>query len=211
MSKNSFLSRIEPFIIYMVLYFPAFHSAGKENTADIYKNISTFIFYSVLSLFQIFFLVYLMKLKNTDSENSGIKKFSFSSVSASFIYAIILIILISLFNSFLDLFISKTSFTIDKSGFFILKASAVSLFTGYREEIFFRSYFISSSESFYGKTVSVFLSTALFSLSHISGGIRAVLSAFLAGLFLSYIFLRNRNIHINSLSHSIYNFIVLMF
>ena len=211
MVKNNFLNRIEPIIIYTILYFPAFFPSDSSNNSDIYKNSSLLLFYSVISLFQIFFLIYLLKLKNTEAEKSGLKSFSFSAVSKSVIYAIFLIIIIILVNSFLNLFIKQTAFSIDKSAFFILKALIISLFTGYREEAFFRSYFISTSEVFYGKTVSVIISTLLFSLSHASGGIHAVLSAFFAGFFLSYIFLRNRNIHINALTHCIYNFIVLIF
>ena len=211
MDKNIFLSRIEPFIIYMILYFPALHSGGSADPAAFYKNSSMIIFYSAVSLFQIFFLLYFMKLKKTGPERSGIIKLSYSSISKSLIYAACLMIIVILVNSILSPFIKQTEYTVSRSASFILKALSVSLLTGYREELFFRSYFISSSENFYGKIISVFISTILFSVSHITGGITAVISALCAGFFLSFIFIRHRDLHINSLAHSIYNFAVLIF
>ena len=210
MSKNSFPGRIEPLIIFAILYFPVFLS-NQHNTL-IYNNCTLIFYYLFISLFQILFLLYFIKLKKTEDIYSGLKIFKFSSFSISILYASVLLILVISVNYILDIFIKaevKNS-SFEKTFFFILQALIISLFTGYREELFFRSYFISASEKYYGKMISAAAGSVLFSLSHVSGGLHAVILSLAAGFFLSYIFLKHRNLHINALTHAIYNFLILV-
>lgn len=210
MPKNRFLSDFEPFLLYFILYFPSL-SAGNKG-GNIYTDPNVLLFYTALSALQIIFLVYFVNLKKTEREKSGFKKADFSSAVHSAIYAAALILIISAVNIILDIFISSgEDIRIKKTFFFILQAAGLSLLTGYREEIFFRSYLISSFEKNQGKSFSIIISSLLFAVSHISAGARGIISAFAAGLFLALIFFKHRNIHINALAHSFYNFSVLIF
>ena len=211
MFNNSIFTLCEPLILYIILYFPSLFSSGKNT--DIYSSFSLTAVYTVISLFQIFFLIYFMRLKKTDKNLNGLRKFSFRIIPVSLLYLIpvyIIILTIDLVFSFYKI----PSNEINMPGnllFFLIQAFIISLLTGYREEIFFRSYLISSAEPVYGKKAALFISSVLFSISHLQGGLQAILTAFAAGLFLSIIFLKHRNLHINALTHAFYNFSVLVF
>jgi membrane protease YdiL (CAAX protease family) len=84
-----------------------------------------------------------------------------------------------------------------------------SLATGYREEIFFRSYLITRLSSLGLATPLVVASSCLlFSLGHIYQGPAAVFFTLVQGLAFALIFLRKRSIHSLALAHGLYNFAV---
>ncbi|MBN1685072.1 MAG: CPBP family intramembrane metalloprotease [Spirochaetales bacterium] len=83
----------------------------------------------------------------------------------------------------------------------------VSLVTGYREELFFRSYLLVELAPF-GNAAAVAVGSLLFALGHVYQGIGAFVVTAFIGIFLSWLFLRTRNVHIVALSHGIYNYLV---
>ena len=210
MPENRVFYSLEPFILYAVLYFPAlFPSKTHSSPADIYNSNSILLYYFIISLIQISFVLYFI-LSRKELYSNGIKKLNLNIIPLVLLYLIMLLAIAVTANLILDLILPRSTMTVDRSGIFIIKASVVALLTGYREEIFFRAYFISSSEKQYGKFFAAAASSVLFSISHLSGGIRAVVTALSAGFFLSYVFIKHRNFHINSLTHSLYNFCVLI-
>jgi membrane protease YdiL (CAAX protease family) len=86
---------------------------------------------------------------------------------------------------------------------------AVSLGTGYREELFFRSYLLSAVMNDKNPAVPVAAVSLLFSLCHISQGYPGLLISFTSSIILSVIFLKHRNIHINAIAHAFFNFFIL--
>ncbi len=208
MNKYRISGILEPFILYFIFYFPVFISYG-ENT-DIYSSNIILLTYTVLSILQTAFIIYFMRLKKTGISMSGIKPFSIKIIPYSVLYIIPLFIIVISVNLIMDQFIGSDTDSFNKTGSYLLKALAVSFVTGYREEIFFRSYLISSFENNYGKITAVSASSLLFAVSHSSGGTRAVLTALSAAVFLAYVFIKHRNIHINAVTHSLYNFLILI-
>ena len=86
----------------------------------------------------------------------------------------------------------------------------VSVVTGYREELFFRAYLINYFEKSASKTVLAISISAMFALCHVSQGVAGILISFISSIFLCFIFFRDRSIHINAISHALYNFIVIL-
>jgi membrane protease YdiL (CAAX protease family) len=84
----------------------------------------------------------------------------------------------------------------------------VCLVSGYREELFFRSYLLTELEPF-GRKSAVAASSLLFAAGHIYQGIGALITTALIGFFLAWLFLRTRNVHVIGLSHALYNFLIL--
>jgi len=81
--------------------------------------------------------------------------------------------------------------------------------TGYLEEIYFRYYLLTKTESLIpSPALRVVFSVLLFAVSHIHDGPWGVINAALAGLFLSALFLRYRSLHGIALAHAGYNFFV---
>jgi hypothetical protein len=84
--------------------------------------------------------------------------------------------------------------------------------TGYREEIFFRAYFIRRFEiAGVHPAVGVAVTTILFSLGHLYQGFVGLVGTLLIGVYFGFLFLRFRNIHMIAIAHAIFNFINLLF
>jgi hypothetical protein len=84
--------------------------------------------------------------------------------------------------------------------------------TGYREEIFFRAYFIRRFEiSGFYPAVGVAVTTVLFSVGHLYQGFAGLVGTLLIGLYFGFLFLRFRNIHMIAIAHAIFNFLNLLF
>jgi hypothetical protein len=85
------------------------------------------------------------------------------------------------------------------------------LVTGYREELFFRSYLLTR---FQRLQLPVFLgigtSTLLFAAGHVYQGAAGLAVALIQGLYFSILFVRFKNVHPLALAHGLYNATVLM-
>jgi membrane protease YdiL (CAAX protease family) len=86
-----------------------------------------------------------------------------------------------------------------------------SIVTGYKEEVFFRSYLLQSYMSRgVGYSSIVLASTCLFALLHFYGGIVSVLIAMINGFVFCYAFKKIKSLHVIALAHALYNFTVLV-
>ncbi|NBF40910.1 MAG: CPBP family intramembrane metalloprotease [Spirochaetes bacterium] len=85
-----------------------------------------------------------------------------------------------------------------------------SLAIAYREEAFFRAYLLTRFEQLsLGPVASVLLAAAAFSLGHIYQGFGGALIAFILGVYLGWIYLKRRSVHVVAVAHGLYNFTVL--
>lgn len=223
MKKKEFFLFFEPFILYIVLFLPVTEifssSASVQNEAGNY--FTTFlnspllmIAYIITATAQILLILWIFHLKTGENIPSayGIVKLNISAVIKAFFYSVILIVISNLLVFFLikiDFFTAPAHIATVKK--YIPLYLAVSIATGYREELFFRSYMINALEKTAEKPqAAVFISSALFAISHINQGFSGILIAFLLGVFLSVMLLRHKNIHINAIAHSFYNFFIFL-
>ncbi|MFO7782336.1 MAG: type II CAAX endopeptidase family protein [Spirochaetia bacterium] len=85
-----------------------------------------------------------------------------------------------------------------------------SLAIAYREEAFFRAYLLTRFEQLsLSPVASVLLGAAAFSLGHIYQGFGGALIAFILGVYLGWIYLKRRSVHVVAVAHGLYNFTVL--
>jgi len=82
--------------------------------------------------------------------------------------------------------------------------------SGYREELFFRSYLLTRMDHLGVGPVAAAASSALiFSAQHFYEGWMGVAMSALQGVFLAVVFRRTRNLHTVAAAHGMYNFTVL--
>lgn len=86
-----------------------------------------------------------------------------------------------------------------------------SIVTGYREELFFRSYLLTRfSQLSLSPLPSLLLSSLLFSSGHIYQGLAGFSVSFIQGIYFGIVFLKTRNIHRIALAHALYNTTILL-
>jgi membrane protease YdiL (CAAX protease family) len=85
------------------------------------------------------------------------------------------------------------------------------LVTGYREELFFRSYLLTRFQQLHLPVVlGIGMSTILFAAGHVYQGVAGMAVALIQGVYFSILFVRFRNIHPLALAHGLYNTTVLV-
>ena len=90
-------------------------------------------------------------------------------------------------------------------------AALFSLCTGYREELFFRSYLLTRlGQLGLPPAVSVAASGLLFAFGHAYQGAAGLAVALLLGVYFAVAFQRLRNLHRLAWAHGLYNFVVLL-
>ncbi len=86
------------------------------------------------------------------------------------------------------------------------------LVTGYREELFFRSYLLTRfSQASLPVAAGIGMSTLLFASGHVYQGLAGFAVAAVQGLYFSILFIRLKNIHPLAIAHGLYNTTVLVF
>jgi membrane protease YdiL (CAAX protease family) len=85
------------------------------------------------------------------------------------------------------------------------------LVTGYREELFFRSYLITRFQQLQLPiVVGIGVSTLVFAAGHVYQGVAGLAVALIQGLYFSILFVRLKNIHPLAIAHGLYNTSVLI-
>ncbi len=85
------------------------------------------------------------------------------------------------------------------------------LVTGYREELFFRSYLLTRFRQLHlPVAIGIGMSTLLFAAGHVYQGIAGVAVALIQGVYFSILFVRLENIHPMAMAHGLYNTTVLV-
>ena len=89
--------------------------------------------------------------------------------------------------------------------------AAVCLVTGYREELFFRSFLPAGFGALgAGPGAAALGANLLFALGHLYQGGKAFLVAFFLGIYLAELFRRKGDLHANALAHGLYNLAALL-
>ena len=78
---------------------------------------------------------------------------------------------------------------------------------GYCEEFFFRIYLVETMGTVFGKKAAIIISAVLFALGHLYQGTLAVFVIFFLGLGFQWIYSRYRSIHVNAITHAMFDVI----
>jgi membrane protease YdiL (CAAX protease family) len=178
--------------------------------------------YLITVIPQIIFIIWVLKIKNYSTAKAGLVKIKYSAIPAALFFAALLLLFSASFMAIYNMFFPPggeiSSVTASKEAAAMIRGKysliplhlIVSVSTGYREEFFFRSYLLNAINSNGKYIVPVITSSLMFSVCHIYQGSAGIIFAFTGSIILSIIFLKNRNIHINALSHAFFNFFVII-
>ena len=215
---NYLKNTLEPVLLFCVFFLPGYLSQSSGINSDIFNSLSFNILYVITILPQILLLLYIINLdKNVKFTDFGIIKFraidipkallTLLGIFLCLIPVFILLIGISIFSETLP--INNIAWKLDSLWITPL-VLVTCILIGYSEELFFRSYLITRfTNSGIKKSAAVCVSVFLFSIGHIYQGIPGFIGTAVIGLFLSYVFLIYRNIHIIAIAHGLYNFSIL--
>ena len=211
MKLKTGLKTAEPLLLFAVLFLPALLQQENTSVSAFFSSLTSMLIYLLIIIPQILFILYFFKLKKEDKEKTGLVKIRLSILPSTIFYSVFLLltsnIIVFLLNK-AGIFPSPDSFSAVKS--MLPLYLAVSLATGYREELFFRSYLLPAILAYNNSpALSVAGVSLLFSLCHISQGYPGLAVSFTGSIILSAIFLKHRNIHINALAHALFNFLIL--
>ena len=215
---------IELSIVFLVLIFPSYLSQDLEVDPALFSSIRFNITYIATSLPHIgllFLILYLGAGRETRlqelSEDYGFIDFDLSLVwKTGFAFAgILAVVFLASLLSLLPLlqeseYFQTVQWQMTDTGLLPL-VFITCLVTGYREEMLFRSYLLTRLDhAGLPKYPSILLTSLLFAGGHIYQGIPAFAATFFIGLFLGFVYLRFRNIHMIAIGHGLYNFFSLI-
>lgn len=212
MKIKEYLFYSEPFLLYFALFFPSVFTNSAITSFFTSNNIM--INYIIISIPQILLILYIFYIKKWNHTDNFIFTGPGTILKTIFLIIIYTVLLIVFTNS-VALILKITGImqnvpSIVSSKQFIPFYFLVSIITGYREELFFRAYLIKFFEKSPNKTFLAISISVMFAICHISQGFGAIIVSFLNSMFLCFIFFKHKNIHINALSHALYNFFVLL-
>ena len=81
---------------------------------------------------------------------------------------------------------------------------------GYCEECFFRIYLVETIATVLGKKAAILISALLFAIGHMYQGFLAVSIIFFIGLGFQWIYARYRSLHVNAITHAVFDVISVM-
>ena len=209
MNKNSYI-HIEALILYTVVFLSGV--VGSQPAEQVFSfsitgEIARIILYNIPSLALIWYLM----LKVKDLKSWGLALPGKKDLIPAIICLPTLLIIgftVVFIGSYLSGEASELIIIPPASspGWVIICISCIT--TGYLEESYFRFYLLSRREELgLNSTTALLLSTAAFSFCHIYEGPWGFLNAVLAGIVLSFLFLRYNSLHGIALAHGLYNII----
>lgn len=213
---------IEPLLLFIVFFLPGYLAQNSPVDQAMFDNLFFNLVYSVTSIGQILLLLYILSLREKRErleEVYGLKRFriidAVKALPISFGIGICIlpfIVLPSLLSDEVaEVFTNPVAWKISSPAM-IVPIFITCITTGYREELFFRSYLFTYLK---GKDIPtpivIAVCTLLFSLGHMYQGVIGFAGTAAIGLFLALVFLKGKNVHTIAVAHGIYNFVTLMF
>jgi len=210
---------MEPLILYFILFFPRVYSYSFPGTIlvpdaisfSILRELGRTLTYTLPSLALLWYLI---------SDRRGISAIKEEKPHIRDLYSFAAgfpgLIVIGLGISFMVMLFPETQglnpppkieAPVTMAGWIIMILSCLG--TGYLEESYFRYYLLKILEKPLPKAAfRIILSTALFSLCHVYEGPWGILNAVLAGVLLSFLFIRFNSLHGIAWAHGAYNIFV---
>ena len=214
MLKNDRTARtIGPAVLFCALFLPGYLYQNPQTAAAVFTQPSLLVQNIIVGLPQAALLLYIILTRGNETrESAGIVGFRLTDLT-KILAGTVGLVIITLPGALLRFGMAEgISGTVTpdtaRAGVLLLFVP-VCLVTGYREELFFRSYLLTELDPF-GKIVAAAAGSLLFAAGHIYQGAGAFTVTALMGVFLSWLFLRTRSIHVVALSHAAYNFLILL-
>lgn len=218
--KELFFRVAEPFLIYLVLYFPTVLQQQIGGGKIDFDNPFLYLTYFAVALPQFLFLLWLIDRQ----KGLTFSDFGFRKPETPIDWLMPLVILASLFAVQAASVLLPRMFgwgapspqeTIPFSitdKIMLLPAFLMFLLTGYTEELYFRSYLLTYQTCHrIPMAPALMISAFLFATGHLYQGPAAAVSVFVIGLVLGLWYFALKNIHLLAVSHALFNFFQLLF
>jgi membrane protease YdiL (CAAX protease family) len=200
-------SVILPLALYLLLFNPLF----SEQDQHITITMSSAFLSLGIALCQLALFIFVMaKVNRLSLADTGL--FSFSYKTMLKLIPSMLIIWGIYFAGILMLLLATGSaedpaiITLDLNAPLWMLALMM-LGIGYCEEFFFRIYLVETMGTVLGKKAAIIISAVLFALGHLYQGTLAVFVIFFLGLGFQWIYSRYRSIHVNAITHAMFDVI----
>ncbi len=200
-------SVILPLALYLLLFNPLF----SEQDQHITITMSSAFLSLGIALCQLALFIFVMaKVNRLSLADTGL--FSFSYKTMLKLIPSMLIIWGIYFAGILMLLLATGSAEDPAIITLVLDAplwmlALMMLGIGYCEEFFFRIYLVETMGTVFGKKVAIIISAVFFALGHLYQGSLAVYVIFFLGLGFQWIYSRYRSIHVNAITHAMFDVI----
>jgi membrane protease YdiL (CAAX protease family) len=212
---------IEPVLLFTVFFLPGYLAQNSPVNQAMFNDLSFNLYFTLTAAGQIFLLLYVLSLRESRrvrEDDYGLRNIALPdvfkalavSVGAGICILPFLIIPSLLGKEAADAFTNPVAWEISNPAM-IGPILITCIATGYREELFFRSYLLTyMKQRNIPAAAAIIASTLLFGLGHVYQGIVGFAGTAVIGLFFALMFVRKRNLHSVALAHGIYNFVTLM-
>ncbi len=200
-------SVILPLALYLLLFNPLFSEQDQHITITMR---SAFLSLGIALCQLTLFIFVMAKVNRLPLADTGL--FSFSCKTLLRLIPSMLIIWGIYFAGILMLLLATGSaedpaiITLDLNAPLWMLALMM-LGIGYCEEFFFRIYLVETMGTVFGKKAAIIISAVLFALGHLYQGTLAVFVIFFLGLGFQWIYSRYRSIHVNAITHAMFDVI----
>lgn len=212
--KQKLINIAETILLFFCLFMPAIYiMPGKTDTeaSSLSVNMLQYIISSLPQLLLLLYIIWLRKdvgLKNFGITKPRLKDLLWGAglaITLFFFIALLSLLLQLLPGSVRDFVMPENPLVIkDKANFLLVVV--FSLVTGYKEELFFRSYLLTRFRQ-WGvplKAALVF-SALLFALLHLYEGLLGFVFAGIVAVFFSLVYIKTKSLHLIAISHGIFN------
>lgn len=204
---------LEPVLLFLVFFLPGYLYQNMSFDPNMLLTPAYQGYYLVLAMPQLLYLLYLMW---GDPKTYGLKKPKISDLGhALFVVLLIFLALTPVLLVSQILRITENQVLSGLRGSRISPALlplllVTSLITGYREELFFRSFLYSRLlQTGISRSISVAVCSLLFAAGHLYQGPAAFIGAMLIATVLAAHFIRHKNLNALAVGHGVYNFILI--
>ena len=200
-------SLVLPLLLYLILFNPFF----SEQDQHIKITMSSAFLSLGIALSQLALFIFMMaKVNRLPLADTGL--FSFSYKTMLKLIPSMLIIWGIYFAGILMLLLTTGSAEDPAIITLELKAplwmlALMMLGVGYCEEFFFRVYLVDALGTVLGKKAAIIISAVFFALGHMYQGYLAVIIIFFIALGFQWIYCRYKSIHVNAVTHAMFDVI----
>jgi len=207
---NFLKSVLLPISLYLILFNPLYN----EQDQNINITVGTALLSLFITLSELAIFIFLAKkVHKMPFKETGV--YSFMPKTLLQLIPSLLVIWGIYFAGILIIFLLTGS--ADDPGIITVELHAplwllalMMLGVGYCEEFFFRVYMVDTVGSVLGKKVAVIISALFFALGHLYQGYLAVAFIFFIALGFQWIYEKYKSIHVNAMTHAIFDVISVM-
>ena len=209
---------LEIIFMFLIFFIPELFLPPAPQPGGIINSFTHLGILSALFLFHIVFMIVVIGKRSEEKAEFGLVRVKPTHPVMGAVYSLGLFAVVLVLSFIISLLPEGVRSFLEEGYDYRLTNPAVipllfifCILTGYREELFFRSYlFTRLSQTGMPVALAVALSVLVFSSLHFNQGWSGLIFAFLSAVYLSWLFIRERNLHTIAIAHGLFNFFSLL-